>query len=242
MNKKGKICQRQILSPHDVLHAHMSGGKERATIVGGKGPQDCPTLLHRKSAENSLKLMEADGLLEFARQSSIQEAEGYGGRELGYEAIRPVKPRIVETVEFAGRMGFKKIALIFCMGLRNEASVVLRLFEKEGFDVLSIACKAGRIPKESIGITEEQKVVPNTKESMCNPVFQALMANEWRSQLNVLLGLCVGHDSLFLKYASALSTVLAVKDRLLGHNPLAAIYQCDSYYRYLKQSPESRKG
>jgi len=51
----------------------------------------------------------------------------------------------------------------------------------------------------------------------------------------VLLGLCVGHDSLFFKHATAMGTVLAVKDRLLGHNPLAAIFQYESYYRYLKK-------
>ena len=56
-----------------------------------------------------------------------------------------------------------------------------------------------------------------------------------RSQFNVLLGLCVGHDSLFFRYAEAPCTVLAVKDRLLGHNPLAAVYEYESYYRYLKQ-------
>ncbi|MDP6393912.1 MAG: hypothetical protein QF466_00465 [Desulfobacterales bacterium] len=43
-----------------------------------------------------------------------------------------------------------------------------------------------------------------------------------------------GHDSLFLRYSKAPCTVLAVKDRLLGHNPLAAIYNIDSYYRALK--------
>jgi uncharacterized metal-binding protein len=213
--------------------------RERACHhLGGKGPPNCPTLLYRKTAENSIDVLKDTNLFEFARQASIQEAEGYGGRELGYEAVRPIKPRIVEVMEFAHRMQFKRIALVFCIGLRSEAAVVLRLFEKEQFDVLSIACKAGRIPKESIGITEEQKVAPYSNESICNPVFQALLANEWQSQLNVLLGLCVGHDSLFLKYAGALSTVLAVKDRLLGHNPLAAIYQCDLYYRYLKQPLE----
>ena len=50
----------------------------------------------------------------------------------------------------------------------------------------------------------------------------------------MLLGLCVGHDSLFLKAANAPCTVLAVKDRVTGHNPLAAIYNIDSYYRALK--------
>jgi len=100
--------------------------------------------------------------------------------------------------------------------------------------MISVVCKAGRIPKEAIGIREEEKVAPNTFESMCNPVLQAMILNDEKTQFNILLGLCVGHDSLFFKYAQALCTVLAVKDRLLGHNPLAAVYTLDSYYRALK--------
>ena len=70
-------------------------------------------------------------------------------------------------------------------------------------------------------------------DTMCNPILQALIVNDARTQLNVLLGLCVGHDSLFLRYAKAPATVLAVKDRVTGHNPLAAIYTSGSYYAWL---------
>ncbi|MEZ4527485.1 MAG: DUF1847 domain-containing protein [Desulfobacterales bacterium] len=45
---------------------------------------------------------------------------------------------------------------------------------------------------------------------------QAMVLNQESTELNVMLGLCVGHDSLFLKYAKALCTVLVVKDRVLG--------------------------
>lgn len=45
-----------------------------------------------------------------------------------------------------------------------------------------------------------------------------------------MLGLCVGHDTLFMKYAKAPMTVLAVKDRVTGHNPLAAVYLAQGYY------------
>jgi uncharacterized metal-binding protein len=69
---------------------------------------------------------------------------------------------------------------------------------------------------------------------MCNPVAQAYVLNEAKTDFNVVMGLCVGHDSLFLKHSDALCTVLAAKDRLLGHNPLAAIYTVDTYYRALK--------
>jgi uncharacterized metal-binding protein len=70
---------------------------------------------------------------------------------------------------------------------------------------------------------------------MCNPILQAQVLNSEQTELNILLGLCVGHDSLFLKYAEAPCTVLAVKDRVTGHNPLAALYTLDSYYRALKK-------
>ncbi|MCK5682073.1 DUF1847 domain-containing protein, partial [bacterium] len=71
-------------------------------------------------------------------------------------------------------------------------------------------------------------------ETMCNPILQAMILNQSKTDFNIMLGLCVGHDSMFLKEADAPCTVLAVKDRVLGHNPLSAIYNIDSYYRSLK--------
>jgi len=65
---------------------------------------------------------------------------------------------------------------------------------------------------------------------MCNPIGQARRLEKAETQLNVMLGLCVGHDSLFLRHSHAPVTVLAVKDRVLGHNPLAAVYTADGYY------------
>ena len=65
---------------------------------------------------------------------------------------------------------------------------------------------------------------------MCNPLGQARALDQAGTELNLLLGLCVGHDSLFMKHSVAPVTVLAAKDRVLGHNPLAAIYLADGYY------------
>ncbi len=50
-----------------------------------------------------------------------------------------------------------------------------------------------------------------------------------------MLCLCVGHDSLFLRYIDSPTTVLAAKDLVTGHNPLAALYTVHSYYRKLKK-------
>ncbi|MEF9973420.1 MAG: DUF1847 domain-containing protein, partial [Clostridia bacterium] len=88
--------------------------------------------------------------------------------------------------------------------------------------------------KSRLGLTDDEKICGGGHESMCNPIGQALVLNQEKTEFNILLGLCVGHDSLFLKHADALCTVLAVKDRLLGHNPLAAVYTSPSYYKYLR--------
>lgn len=204
----------------------------------GKAPKNCPTAIHKDFAKQSIDEVQSEAVREFAREASIQEAECYADREKGYGSVRAIKPRILEIIEFAKRMNYPRVALIFCIGLRQEASIVHKVFEKHGLDVISIACKVGGVPKEVMGLTEDQKICPGVFESMCNPILQARLANYYKSQFNILLGLCVGHDSIFFKYAEAPCTVLAAKDRLLGHNPIAAVYQLASYYRYLQGPAE----
>ena len=70
---------------------------------------------------------------------------------------------------------------------------------------------------------------------MCNPVLQAKLLNAAKTDLNVVMGLCVGHDSLFYKYSEALTTTGVTKDRVLGHNPAAALYMADGYYKKLME-------
>jgi uncharacterized metal-binding protein len=120
------------------------------------------------------------------------------------------------------------------MGLVKEAEIAVQILEDHGFEVVSVLCKAGRTPKEMIDIDDADKIYRGTDEAMCNPIFQAKLLNHSKTEFNILLGLCVGHDSLFFKHAEAPTTVLAVKDRVTGHNPLAAIYLSESYYRKIK--------
>jgi uncharacterized metal-binding protein len=150
--------------------------------------------------------------------------------------LHPVKPRVQETCEFAQKMGYKKLGIAFCGGLHEEALSLTRILEAQGFEVASVMCKAGGTPKEHIGIKEEEKIGVGEYESMCSPIAQAMILNEEKTDFNILLGLCVGHDSLFLKYSRAYCTVLVAKDRVLGHNPCVALYTTGSYYaRMLKK-------
>lgn len=143
-----------------------------------------------------------------------------------------VDTRLVEIMKFAKRCGYKKLGLAFCGGLMNEARVVADVLEYNGFEVVSVMCKNGSMPKELIGVAPEDSMSgkPET-EVMCNPVGQAMALNEQKTEFNILMGLCVGHDTLFLKYVEAPVTVLAVKDRVTAHNPLAAVYCAKSYYK-----------
>jgi uncharacterized metal-binding protein len=201
----------------------------------GKASKGCPTLGNRKLLERARKEYQKKGITEFARQASIQEGECYLNREKKPFMMHPGKPRIQEICEFASKMKYTRLGIISCVGLSREAAVVAQIFEAQGFEVVSVVCKAGSIPKEEIDVKEHQKIRIGEYEAMCNPIYQAMLVNEAGTDLNVMLGLCVGHDALFFKYAHAPTTVLAVKDRLLGHNPLAAIYTSETFYARLKR-------
>ncbi len=132
--------------------------------------------------------------------------------------------RIEETMEFARRCGYKKLGLAFCNALSNEAKIIDKIFRYHGFEVESIMCKVGSLSRE---LVELEKI----NMPMCNPIAQAKFLNEAKTELNVVVGLCIGHDSLFFKYSEAPVTVLAVKDRILAHNPLGAVYLSESAYK-----------
>lgn len=144
--------------------------------------------------------------------------------------------RVEETVEFARRIGAKKIGIATCVGLIEEARVFAKILRLNGFDVYSVACKVGSVDKTEIGIDPAYTTM--TGCAMCNPILQARLLNKEKVDLTVMMGLCVGHDSLFYKYIDGIVTTLVVKDRVLGNNPVQALYQTRSYYRKLLTPPE----
>lgn len=138
--------------------------------------------------------------------------------------------RVQETIEFAERLGIKKLGIAYCIGLRREARTLADIYTQNGFEVTSVCCKTGSIPKEEIGLHDDEKIRPSNYEAVCNPIGQAMVLNAEDTGLNVLVGLCVGHDSLFIKHSKALVTCLVTKDRVLAHNPAGALYTSHSYY------------
>ena len=199
-------------------------------VEGGKGPEFCPTKNYRETIKEATKEYKKPGIQEFARMASIQESECYINRHIQPYVLHPVKPRVQEICEFARKMRYHKLGVAFCAGLHPEASTLTRILETQDFEVVSVICKTGATPKETIGIKEEEKIRIGHFESMCSPIVQAIILNEEKTDFNILVGLCVGHDSLFFKYSKAFTTVLIAKDRVLGHNPAAALHTSDTYY------------
>ena len=140
--------------------------------------------------------------------------------------------RVEEIMEFARKMGARKIGIATCVGLLAESRTLASIMRSHGFEVFGIACKAGATPKTSVGIPKECNGIGL---NMCNPILQAKILNHAKTDLNVVVGLCVGHDSLFYKYSEALTTTAVTKDRIMGHNPAAALYTADTYYKKLKE-------
>ena len=146
--------------------------------------------------------------------------------------FRSKMTRVEETIEFAKRMGAKKIGIGTCMGLLDEAKIFTKILRKHGFEVYGVCCKTGSVDKLQIGLeVKDPKKVPK----ICNPILQAQVLNEAGTDLNIAFGLCVGHDSLFYKYSDALVTTLVAKDRVTGHNPCAPLYTLNSFYSSLME-------
>ena len=126
-------------------------------------------------------------------------------------------PRVQETILFAKRMGYHKIGIATCVALLRESRILAKMLRANGFEVFGVGCKTGEIFKTEL---------------------QAQLLNEAGTELNIVMGLCVGHDSLFYKHAKAVTTTLVVKDRVLVHNPVMALYTAAGSYANLMRPLE----
>ncbi|MDR2452417.1 MAG: DUF1847 domain-containing protein [Candidatus Accumulibacter sp.] len=139
--------------------------------------------------------------------------------------------RVEEVVAFARRIDAKRVGIASCLGLVEESKIFAKILRTAGLEPYTVLCKIGSVDKSDIGIPDRLKIRCGTFEACCNPILQAELLNAARTQLNVIMGLCVGHDSLFNKHSDALVTTLVTKDRTNGHNPVSTLYTARMYSR-----------
>jgi uncharacterized metal-binding protein len=164
---------------------------------------------------NHKQLYQDSDIAKLHRAASAIEARFYGK-----------ETRLGEIVLFAKQLQYKRIGLAFCIGLSEEAKVIEEILSKH-FEVVSICCKVCGIDKKDFDLPQ---ISSESYEVMCNPAGQAQLLNDAKTQLNVICGLCVGHDAIFAKVSDAPVTTLIAKDRVLAHNPAGAIYS-----RYIRK-------
>ena len=168
---------------------------------------------HRRTQERPL-LGDDTATLECVGESLAEAAGG------GFN-------RTQEVMEFAHGLGVTHIGVSFCVGFRTEARVLTRVLEANGFKVSSACCKSGAVSKETLGLSDSQKVRPGQPEMMCNSLAQAALLNREGVELALILGQCVGHDSATIGQLKAPTVCLVAKDRVLAHNTVAALYELE---------------
>lgn len=187
-----------------------------------KCPENCPMLLYKEVFERAVDMANDEKVSAINIPAAMVEKEGFAKVD-GKNA--PVYPRLREIIEFAKKTGKTHIGLAFCKSSSGEAAIIGKILDSFGMTVDSILCKCGGIDKTLVGIPKEKKIrPPDTFESCCNPLVQAEILNDLGTDINILVGLCVGHDMLITKYSDALVTTLIVKDKVTGNNPQAALY------------------
>jgi uncharacterized metal-binding protein len=125
--------------------------------------------------------------------------------------------RVQQCIEFAKEMKLTKVGLAVCVGLFREGQEFARLLNMAGIEIISVACLIGGIEASELGIPDGRK------GNFCNPIAQAELMNKEDTQFNFILGLCIGHDTLFIMHSKAPVTYVVVKDQVMGNNPGAAL-------------------
>jgi uncharacterized metal-binding protein len=199
-------------------------------------PGACPTRAHEDAVAGTLpRYLDGGEDARIARVAAQVEGLCYERAEGG--AVHARWTRVEDTIAFARLMGYRRIGVATCVGLLEETRRLEQILRAQGLEPVSVCCKVGSVDKgAALGIPDGEKVRPGTFEPACNPLAQAEILNASGTDLNVIVGLCVGHDALFTRHSKAPVTTLVVKDRVTGHNPAAVLYGQGFYFKRLQKA------
>jgi uncharacterized metal-binding protein len=191
------------------------GAKEK----NKKAPASCPTEKYAdlaRETKEKYKLPENEAVIRgwFGLMSKILDPEK--------QKEKWSWTRVHEIMEYARIREMKKLGIATCYSLVPESKLLSDILEYNGFKVVSVSCLCGEINPQEMGLPGD---------IFCNPILQAEVLNKEKTDLNIMMGLCVGHDILFLRHCTGETTPLVVKDRSTGHNPVAALYQSQGFFK-----------
>jgi len=180
-----------------------------ACVRGGEFPNECPTVTEAATVAAAVEHAANDPYackVMAAAQTTPRDQNG------------SPRNRIDEIAHFCKEMEFSTVGVAFCIALVKEARVLCQLLSEAGLVVVPVSCKVGGVSPSKLGVDAD-----TFKGVSCNPVAQAAILNRRNTNINIAVGLCLGHDMLFARHSSSPVTTLVVKDRFLGHNTVQAL-------------------
>ena len=122
------------------------------------------------------------------------------------------KSRLQGLINFAKECDFKKIGIANCKTVQPYAETLINILKDAGFEVHSINCKDSGL--------DGRTVCNDMAGPCCDPLSQAQYLNSKNTDLNINLGLCLGHGIIFSKHSIAPVTTFLVKDFATAHSPI----------------------
>jgi len=140
--------------------------------------------------------------------------------------------RLSELIYFCLEMQYKRLGVAYCVDLEEPAEILVRLLRRF-FTVYPVCCRVGGFTQSNpLQSSSQNEKGESNNDTCCNPWGQAQILNRLGTDLNVMVGLCMGADCVFTRGSLAPATGLFIKDKSLANNPIGAIY---SEY-YLKEA------
>ena len=131
------------------------------------------------------------------------------------DSLNPKVDRVDEIIAYCKEAGIKRIGIANCVSFNKQAKRLENVLTSEGFDVDKVHCKLGRVRFSDL--------VPDYKGVSCNPAGQAEYLADKDTEVNIMMGLCLGHDFIFNSKSKAPVTPLVVKDRKLDHHTIEVL-------------------
>jgi uncharacterized metal-binding protein len=163
------------------------------------------------------RFMESFDTMENIDFKALYDNEDRRILKVAEDSLDPHLDRIREIIEYSREVKIKKIGIANCTVFNRETEKLEEMLVNAGFSVDKVNCKYGRVPFNDL--------VPGYKGISCNPAGQAKYLEEKGTELNIMVGLCLGHDMIFNAKSKAPVTPLVVKDRKLKHNTLKSLQE-----------------
>ncbi len=126
-----------------------------------------------------------------------------------------------EIVSYARNIGAKKIGITSCSGFLKETREFILHLERHHLESYCVICNIGTPGKDAISLTRRVETDGDIYDANCNPALQAYLLDREKTELNVIIGLCAGNDSLFLRHSATPAAHLIINNPDSAVKPLS---------------------